>query len=417
LEATKHDPDASKRVAAALEAVAALNREWNYNLPRHRVERIVHGSIVLNCLSISGSKSNMMVPDVCDLADQIVRRCLGRAGIPKLLDDGEGKATQPVDPQTLPLISCMVRIYAESGDEKRVKQARTLLSYMMKHDDEAVSPFMPYPLLDTFNAVLTSVVTEFEGKPKKESKSEAGLEALDYSTSLLDFMLTRRDSGCWPNEATFKLLFRILTSVDPPDVGERGEEVMSMLDVRAYFAQCRKDDPYEALLSVNHRVIRKTDPFEVSLSMYHYALRCWLRAAEKPTTEGAALRAWRLVEKLEMQSTPLLLSDREIQQRWFPPLYDIRLRPTGNTYRLVQQICVGTANEQSFADACEVALKVHKRLRSKGMIALDGSDNRNLSFALMRLPPDSVVRKAAEDELGEFPFNATDDHGVAAVSS
>jgi hypothetical protein len=380
------------------------------------VERIVHGSIVLSCLSVPERSKKLVVKNVCELAERIVRRCLGRAGFESSLEDEKGKALPPVDPQTFPVITCLVRIYAESGDQKRVKQARKLLSYMMKHDKEAVSPFMSYPLLDTFNAVLASVVAEFEGKKKKHIELQDGLEALEYSTSLLDYMLKRRDSGCWPNETTFKLLFRILTSVDPPDIGERGEEVLSMLDVRAYFAHCRTDDPYEALLSVNHRVIRKSDPFEASLAMYHYALRCWLRAAEKQTTEGAAVRAWKLLEKLEMQSTPLLLSDREVQQRWFRRLYDVRLRPTGNTYRLVQQICVATANPQSFTDACEVALKVHQRLRSKGMLALDGSDDRNLAFALQRLPPDSAARRAAEDELGQFPVRADDQGGVAASS-
>jgi hypothetical protein len=394
-EAAKYDPDESKRTLAAEEAYGALNREWEVNLPVHRVERIVHSTIVLNCLCAAGSNSNnLTLPNACELADEAVKKSLGSVGFSKLLEDVDVNASM-VDPQTLPVVSCLIRIYAESGDKTRVLQARKLLLYLIKHDGGAVSRAITYPMLDTFNLMLETLAGELEKQPRKKVDEAALLDALEFSKSLADYMLGRRDSASWPNEKTFALLFRILLAVDPQDIGERAEDILSMLDVRTYLAQIRTFDP------------NQDSDFNASLSIYHRALRCWLRAAERPAADHAASRAWMLVEKLEAQSSPLLLSDRETQLRCVPPVYDIRLRPSGSTYRLVQKICLATANENSLTEACEVALKVHERLQRKRMIAVDGSDDKDLTYALMRLQPENPARLAAEKVLnpGGAPFH------------
>lgn len=389
LEAAKYDPDESKRTLAAQEAYDALNREWDVNLPVHRVERILHSTIVLNCLCAAGCNT---LPNACNLADKAVKRALGSVGFSKLLEEVDVNASM-VDPQTLPLVSCLIRIYAESGDKTRVLQARKLLLYLIKHDSGAVSRAISYPMLDTFNLMLETLAGELEKQARKQVDPAAHLDALDFSKSLADYMLGRRDGGSWPNEKTFTLLFRILLAVDPQDIGEGAEDILSMLDVRSYLSQIRTFDPSES-----QRRSQDSD-FNASLSIYHRALRCWLRAAERPAAEHAAVRAWMLVEKLEAQSSPLLLSDRETQLRCVPPFYDIRLRPSGSTYRLVQKICLATANEDSLTEACDVALKVHERLQGKRMIAMDGSDDKDLTQALMRLQPDNPVRLAAEKVL------------------
>lgn len=415
LEAARYDPDESKRMLAAQEAYDALNREWNVNLPVHRVERIIHSTIVLNCLCAAGSNSKTLTTtNACELADETVKKSLGSVGFTKLLEDVDFNSSM-VDPQTLPLVSCLIRIYAESGDERRVLQARKLLMYVMKHDSGAVGRAISYPMLDTFNLVLESLAREIEKQPRKKADPAALLEALDFSKSLADYMLRRRDSGSWPNDKTFTSLFRILLAVDPQDIGERADDIISMLDVRSYLSQTRTFNPSEA---DQCRSQNQDSLFNVSLSIYHRALRCWLRAAERPAAEHAAVRAWMLVEKLEAQSSPLLLSDRETQLRCVPPFYDIRLRPSGSTYRLVQKICLATANEENLADACNVALKVHERLQRKGMIAMDGSDDKGLACALMRLQPDNPARVAAERALNVSgaTFHEEAGHRVAVSS-
>ena len=91
LEAAEYDPDESKRSLAAQEAFDALNREWDVNLPVHRVERIVHSTIVLNCLCAGGSNSNSLtLPNACELADEAVKKSLGSVGFAKLLDQAAG---------------------------------------------------------------------------------------------------------------------------------------------------------------------------------------------------------------------------------------------------------------------------------------------------------------------------------------
>jgi hypothetical protein len=414
LEAAKYDPDESKRCLAAQEVFDALNREWNVNLPVHRVERIVHSTIVLNCLCAAGSNgNNRNLPNACELADEAVEKSLGSVDFSKLLEDVGAKASM-VDQQTLPLVGCLIRIYAESGDQTRVLQARKLLLYLMKHDSGAVSRATSYPMLDTFNLVLENLARELEQQVRKKVDTALLVEALELTKSLADYMLGRRAEGSWPNEKTFTLFFRILLAVDPLDIGERAEDILSLLEVRSYLSETRTFDPSEG--SERRSYVHDTD-FKASLSIYHRALRCWLRAAERPTGEHAAVRAWMLVEKLEAQSSPLLLSDRETQLRYVPPLYDIRLRPNRSTYRLVQKICVATANEKSLTEACNVALKVHERLQRKRMIAKDGSDDKDLRYAMMRLLPDNPARMAAEKVLNASGPRIHEEAGRSVAAS
>jgi hypothetical protein len=253
---------------------------------------------------------------------------------------------------------------------------------MMKHDGVGAGRFISYPLFETFNAVLTSLVVEFEGKPKNALDAEAGLDGIKYATSALDYMLSRSESGCWPNEDTFRLLFRLLMAVKPSDIGDRAEDLLSKLEVCLYFAHSRKDS------------------FEMSLSMYHRVLSCWLEAARDPSFTCAPERAWKLLEKLEIQSIPFLLSDRETQLPSTPTLYNIQLRPSRKTYRLVQRICLEAAkSEKGLDSAVKVAFRVYRQLLRRGMLAPDGSDDRILSQCIINIPQDDKRRVAIAKEL------------------
>jgi hypothetical protein len=264
VEAAKYEKDVERREAIVKNAIAALNDRWNVdvNLPRHRVERINLCSIVLHCMSVAGISSS---PEMCDEADQLMKRALGGTSYHILKGRISSKQGR-VDAQALHLVHFLVQIYASSGEELRLEGAQRMLEYMKAKDTEGVGRFIVFPNRDTFNSVLKGLLRRHEAKRSEPKDKESSRKDIRYAMGLLDYMLTSKEIGCWPNEVTFALLFRLLSSVKNWDVGERAEELLSKLEIRRSFPG-------------SHDV-------KINLPAYHHALGCWLEVAKFSSGKG-----------------------------------------------------------------------------------------------------------------------------------
>lgn len=306
-------------------------------------------------------------------AEELVKRALGRASYTALKE--EIYSNEPkVDAYTLPLVSGLAQLYALSGDKSRIGLAKKMIAYIMQHDAHGSGKFVVHPMVETFNEILRAEVREYE--EEQAADEDKRVASLDYATSLLDFMLQREENGFWPNGETVELLFRLLFALNPVDIGERAEDILSKIEVRRAYS------PHNNI--------------PISLSTYHRVLRCWLEAAKREETTHAATRAMQLVNRLEVQSTPLFLTDRDVSQT---NLYDISLRPNVRTYRLVNKICAETVNADAFPKAVKVAVKVYLKLMATGLEDENGVDREALLRCIYKLPPSSEERQRAEIQL------------------
>jgi hypothetical protein len=344
----EEDNDKEIRVLAAQEALKVLNEHWNDNLPRNQVERVLHASIVLNCICVADRLSDTPAPHLCLGADGLIKRTLGWNVYTRLMK-GIETSSASVDSLSLPLINYLTQLYANSGDEEKLVFAKKGLSVVMMHDQVAVGRMLYFPVVDTINSVLTAITRQYDSnKSKTERKHLNAEEDLEYAGSLMVDMLSRRQGGFWPNGETFDIVFRLLLSVKPRNVGEQAEDLLSKMEVRRSFSGA--------------------NPVTITLSTYHRVLRCWLESAKVEPGHKACEQAMRVLDKLESQSYPLLLSDREARTEPASPLYNIVLRPTRQTYQLVLQICVETKNDDGAAGALEVASRAYERMEKGGIV-------------------------------------------------
>jgi len=416
LEAVQREPDDEKVLLAVQEAIGALHGEWNDNLPKNQFERVVHGSFVLNCLCAAEHRG-VSVPGGKASAEFIVKRTMSGEAYGALQDQLHSDKPAVVDTRVLPLIHRLAQLYT-MGEDPNFEHARRLLSCIIQHDRQEGGKFMILPMVDTFNAVLLSSVLEYERGEKKPSKLKLHdqhqkgqveehddiTKTLDYANSLLQFMLSVRDTSFWPNEETFTLLFRLLSATKPKDIGQRAENILDKLEIRRAISS---DDDYGG------------SGVQISLSIYHRVLRCWLEAAKgDDAAHGkiSAERALRILDKIEIQSMPFLMSDQEvlIQSR---PFYDIKLRPSRRTYRLVQQICLHAMDHRDDEDganqnsaALAVAFAVYEKLLAREMVAAGGgtgigSDYDILAQCVAKIPAESAEREAAEARLESYRFD------------
>jgi hypothetical protein len=157
------------------------------------------------------------------------------------------------------------------------------------------------------------------------------------------------------------MIFRLLVAICPEDMAERAANILSVIEVGQYFPRAKTT--------------------RLTLGIYHRVLHCLLEATKhsKSNPSEAAERALILVEKLEAQSSPLLLSDSEVQSATIQNLYDTNLRPSPRTYRLVLQICSSscssrTEHPEEQERAAEIALDVYRRMVACGISPGAGSD-------------------------------------------
>lgn len=345
LEAVKHEKSDKKQLSAAKEALIALNDYWETGLSTHRVERIGQCSIVLNSFCIANERQKL--PDlVIQSASRLVMRSLGKRVYEALMADIIS-GSQIADAQVLPLMNYLSQLYALSTNEERKLEAKHMLSYIIKCDIVAES-FISLPLVSTCNAIFKGMLQAYDEQHTSDDAEQNNSEKkakvttdLDFNSEIINRMIRSRNVGCRPNDETFTLSFDLLMAARPDDIGERAEALLSKM-----------------------QVIESRSPGSVSLSLssYQRVLRCLLEAASYVSTKRAARRALKIVDSLELQSTPFFMTDKELKSLSTRALYDLNLRPTNSTYQLLLQICNATTNEEDFESAAEVAVEVYRRI-------------------------------------------------------
>jgi hypothetical protein len=366
LEAIRREKDQDKVTIVVCEAIDLMNSQWNASWPSHRVERILHCSIVLNCMAVGnmGRLSGM-----CERGDVMVMRTLGShmsQSFRQELDADNPK----VDSQTLPLANYLSHLYATSDDEGRIYAAKKVLKYMM-HSHNGIA----FPNTDTCNAVLTALIRLNESKSVKE-RVDAASQDFEFAKDVLRFMM---ETGCDPNESTLNVLFRFLEVTNPSDIGAVAEDFLVTVETQQLLSQ--------------------SSDVKIRLATYHRVMKYWLQSAQSSSSRSGGLaceRAFRLLRRLEVQSIPCSLSDTALDSIEVKSLYDIGLRPLRKTYKMVMQICAETSDSEDHEKAAAIALKV-QRMMLKRRFPLGEDSDGLMDACLSRLAPDSTARREIEE--------------------
>jgi hypothetical protein len=222
---------------------------------------------------------------------------------------------------------------------------------------------------------------------------------LMVATKLLDFTMSRREVGVWPNDETFGGMSALLTVLKPSNVGEQLETLLDQMETRRYFS---------------HRLM----PITISLADFNRVLWGLWQEAQLYKTEprGTSQRAQALLEKLEMRSTPFWMTHDMVRKLQYSiaPLssnlpYDLGLTPTKRTYELVLNVCACTAAPSEFEMAASTAAKVVERMRQLGMAHGSSVVSSTLRTCADRLPQDSDTRQYVESLLVMMEGNIEED--------
>ena len=275
-------------------------------------------------------------------ADKIVRRVFGGesyAQFVKASTSISGKVEAPY----VPIVNFRARIYATSGDPKNIRLAKSMINNILPHETDGASlqQYIQYPDVQTINTVLGGIVQMHQERRK-------GLDEADdlvFCESILDFCMSRRESGVWPNTATFELILNLYTTLKPANVGQRMEDLLSYYETRVYMS--------------------KRSLMKVPLATYNRVIWGIWEEAKAPQPRRASQRALALLDKLEMLSTPLLLSRKQVlkmqdSRTW--ELYQFELKPSTKTYEMVLNVCADTAAPEEYEMAARVASTLGNRL-------------------------------------------------------
>lgn len=104
---------------------------------------------------------------------------------------------------------------------------------------------------------------------------------------------------------------------------------------------------------------------KIPLATYNRVIWGIWEEAKAPQPRRSSQRALALLEKLEMLSTPLLLSRKEVLKMQNPrtwELYQFELKPSTKTYEMVLDVCADTAAPEEYEMAARVASTVGNRL-------------------------------------------------------
>ena len=356
---------------------------------QYEENKFVHCAKALLCLHATGTDA---IPDVINRADSLVDLCIGRDNFEELFRNGNLEGLWKVAPAnlTLPLLNCLVLIYAQGRDSSRVDLAKKLLKILLEDPDFKGSKDIPFPDVRTCKAVVNGLITINDRKKWDRASSRRGnrnneaaasradksREILDYGMEILDLMFAR--SPCWPDQSYFHSLFRVLIMARPKNAGHLADDILARMHIR----QCFEKSDFSV-------ATRKT---------YHYALRCWIVSAEASVPD-AAKRAFELLEMMEAQSLPLMSSTNNKKDSDGSFIYNWTITPDRSTYQLVMKVCSATRAYSEKENALDIALAVDKMMKRREI--LPSSDTYALLFSCVAnlLPEHSKRRQKVTEQL------------------
>lgn len=375
LEAGRNETDANRQALVVHEILGVFQERWDEHLPpRHRAERIAQGSSVLHCLAVSGNSDDVRVKDAAGL---IVRRTLGSDAFNKL-HQTVTTAKGTVEGQNVHLVNFLARFFATSSQAKNVNLAKNMVRCILPQENDASVQYIKYPNVETINTLLERIIClHQEGTEEMDGEAD-----LAFSDELLKFAMSRREAGIWPNEETFRLLIVLYTRLRPRDVGKRMEKLLSNYEARVYFSP--------------------QSEMKVPRTAYNRALWALRVEAEFDEPRRASSRALAILDKLEMLSTPLLLSRKEALVSKDISLYDFDLHPNHEPFINVLNVCAFTASSEEFELAASVAHEVGGRLLKTSNNGLGKKTWEKLRVCMERLAPDSPTRDRLKALLGQM---------------
>ncbi|GKY98702.1 hypothetical protein MPSEU_000826500 [Mayamaea pseudoterrestris] len=371
LAACLQETDDEIRFKVAKIALTVLHEQWSECYPEHHVQRVLHASIMLHCVTVAdrvrapGTETFMR-----QQGENLIFRTLGKKMHAKLMQELE--TTSPsLTYLSLPLANYLAQLYAHSDDRDKLVVAMRTVGPILSHYRVRIGKMIAFPVVETVNVVLRSVTRQYQGVAKKKWKNLKPDEDVKFAMKVLDDMLRHQDSTCWPDADTFDVIFSLLLAVKPADIGLQADHLLAKMEIR--------------------NILSPSIPVPITLSTYHQVLQFWLEAAKRGTAPDACDRALDILNKLELQSNPLLLSDIESRMPVALPLYNIFLRPTRHTYKLILEICLATKAEEKLEGALQIASEAYARMENSGIM----SDKKNATL-LAKIRNHGVADKGDE---------------------
>ena len=368
LATIQNDPSPSQQIAIVEEVIEVLEKYWNVSKATGVYsKRASHCSIVLHCMTKVKWGDT---PGLCDKAEALVEKALGRSMYSDVKSQfGSEKPDMPT--QVMPLMNYLASIFASSGQPSRVVESWQILDAITKQCHS--SGLKVYPDAATANQVLFALANLYRANPTFAGAQQLKLQAIDFATSLVEYMHSRGDRTTWPSRETYDGLFDIIHRTNPPDAAERTQRLLHQFETRRSALQDCPDS------GKSHR-----------LMLYHRTLKKWAQAAHDRagSTEEEniipCVEASRLVDKLVIQSSPMIFPEIAIE-KLVPFLYDSDLRPQESTYLLVLKVCARTTNPKHWETAAQSARKVVEKSR----VQLKTQHIQLLELCSAKLPEES----------------------------
>jgi hypothetical protein len=390
LEAVKVETVESNMAQAAEEIVSVLNNYWDDNMPKHRFERIVHSSIVLEALAIADQRRSGSDSGSIRRAEDVLERTISTDEFVELQQQilsGSGNA----DLQTLPLVNSLARIYAFSGENHRIETAKKMLVHVILHKSDRGINNQKFSVIETFNDILSGMLRRWANKDAlhggSDNQTTTIAKDLKYAYSVLDTLLLKNDMDYLPTNVTFDSFFRLLLLAKPGNLGECAEELLGHMEVvRAW----TRASPQKVA---------------ITLSTYHSVLSCLISEAKMGSPEacnGAAERAFLHLRRLEIQSIPLAMSHAEMKLPTASGIYNSGLRPTATTYRMVLLTCVAANGKEETEAAGKIACDVCERMIKNGIV-FNKKIIDVLEAIVSKLDESSEHKKVLESVLQQLP--------------
>ena len=382
VEAARYEEDEEVLEAVARECLGTLSAHWNQNLPKRKTDRLKQAALVLQCFSLANMGE---FPEMIEEAESLIKRALGGADFDALMNNVFSEKTDrsrknpdellelnddvstSTNPHVFPLLNFLVHLYAKPYNDLRFEKAKKILHFMVKKGSHIAGRGSTYPDVETCKIVLDGI-WETHGNAQKID-SDDRVEDLDYMFALLDYLLAQGDAGGLPDKDVFLSTFRLLKKINPPDVGEKAEHLLSMMEASNFYSSTSPES------------------FDYSLSFFHRVLGCWLEAAKMGKSDDASRHSLALLDRLDVQSRPALLRKRDTSNTVVDDLYQVKLEPTARSYNLVLNILYADGSNMN-EKRSRVFFEVFDRMAKREYLA-DTPETNNLLRKCMACLPES----------------------------
>jgi hypothetical protein len=135
------------------------------------------------------------------------------------------------------VVNYLAQLYASSGNYDHVELVNKMLKYMMQHDRDGIGSFMFFPNGDTCNAVLLALLERYEGTSASDIDTEVTEVDFYFARGVLDYMCGRSKTACWPDSTTHELMLRFLDALNPADIKNIAEDLVSTIEARQFLSR------------------------------------------------------------------------------------------------------------------------------------------------------------------------------------